>query len=259
MTAKSVGFIGGGRVTNIILGGLKRAGKMPRDVVVSDANEDVLHRLKAKYPEIRVAHNDNGAAAAQNFVFAALHPPALGPCMGEIKDCLKPGAILISLAPKLTAARLTGALGGFNRIVRVIPNAPSIIGEGFNPISFSDSLDRTEREEVIDLMRPLGKCPVVEEGKLEAYAILTAMGPTYLWFQLNELQTIAECCGLSRGEAQAGTSEMAAGAAKTLFGSGMAAEEVMDLIPVKPLGEDEAGIKAAYHARLEGLYAKLRN
>lgn len=259
MTEKSVGFIGGGRVTNIILGGLRRAGKMPRDVVVSDSNPDVLLRLKANYPEIREAHNDNRAAAAREFVFAALHPPAMGPCMDEIKDCLEPGSILISLAPKLTAARLTGALGGFSRIVRVIPNAPSIIGEGFNPIFFSETLAQAEREDVVELIRPLGKCPVVEEGKLEAYAILTAMGPTYLWFQLNELRAIAEGCGLSRGEAQAGTSEMAAGAAKTLFGSGMAAEEVMDLVPLKPLGEDEAGIKAAYHVRLEGLYAKLRN
>ena len=36
MTAKSVGFIGGGRVAHIILGGLKKAGQMPGNVVVSD-------------------------------------------------------------------------------------------------------------------------------------------------------------------------------------------------------------------------------
>jgi hypothetical protein len=39
----------------------------------------------------------------------------------------------------------------------------------------------------------------------------------------------------------------------------MTAEEVMDLIPVKPLGEEEGNIKAAYHAKLEALYAKLKN
>ncbi len=52
---------------------------------------------------------------------------------------------------------------------------------------------------------------------------------------------------------------MVSGAGKTLFGSGLTAEEVIDLIPVKPLGEEEGNIKAAYHARLEGLYAKLKN
>jgi pyrroline-5-carboxylate reductase len=141
----------------------------------------------------------------------------------------------------------------------MIPNAASIIGEGFNPVSFAAALGDSERKEISALLQPLGKCPEVEETKLEAYAILTAMGPTYLWFQLCELQSIAESFGLSHDEAVIGTAAMVAGAGKTLFGSGLTSQEVVDLIPVKPLGEEEANIKAAYHARLEGLYAKLKN
>ena len=259
MTGKTVGFIGGGRVAHIILGGWKKAGQMPAKVVVSDVSLDVLNRLQAGFPEIQVTHNDNKPPASQDLVLLGLHPPAVAGCLGDIKSCLKPGAILISLAPKLTVAKLSGMLDGFDRIVRLIPNAPSIIGEGFNPISFSRALSEAERAEISDLMSALGKCPEVAEDKLEAYAILTAMGPTYLWFQLHELQKIAESFGLSRQEAEAGTFEMVAGAAKTLCGSGLAAEEVMDLIPVKPLGEEEGNIKAVYHARLEALYAKLRN
>ena len=38
MTIKSVGFIGGRRVTRILLGELKRAGQLPSRVVVSDSN-----------------------------------------------------------------------------------------------------------------------------------------------------------------------------------------------------------------------------
>jgi pyrroline-5-carboxylate reductase len=38
MTNRSVGFIGGGRVARILLGGLKRAGQLPDRVVVSDSN-----------------------------------------------------------------------------------------------------------------------------------------------------------------------------------------------------------------------------
>ena len=259
MAEKTVGFVGGGRVARIILGGWEKAGQMPVKVVVSDLSMDVLNRLQARFPMIQIVHNDNKPPASQDLVFAGLHPPALPGCLGEIKACLKPSAILISLAPKLSIAKITGALGGFDHIIRLIPNAPSIIGEGFNPISFSGGLSEAERAEISALMSVLGKCPEVDEDKLEAYAILTAMGPTYLWFQLHELQKIAESFGLSRPEAESGVSEMVAGAGKTLYGSGMTAEEVMDLIPVKPLGEEEGTIKAAYHAKLESLYAKLKN
>ncbi len=259
MTGKTVGFIGGGRVAHIILGGLKKAGQMPANVVVSDVSLDVLNRLQARYPETRTVHNDNRVPASQDLVFAGLHPPALPGCLGEIKACLKPNAVLISLAPKLSIAKLAGALDGFDRIVRLIPNAPSIIGEGFNPLSFSGALSGSEKAEVSAFVSALGKCPEVDEGKLEAYAIVTAMGPTYFWFQLHELQKIAESFGLSRREAETGIFAMVAGTGKSFFESGLAAEAVMDLIPVKPLGDEEGNIKAVYHAKLEALYAKLKN
>jgi pyrroline-5-carboxylate reductase len=108
-------------------------------------------------------------------------------------------------------------------------------------------------------LKALGKCPEVAEGKLEAYAIVTAMGPTYLWFQWQELRNLAESFGMTSEEAERGLAEMVAGAAKTLFESGMAADEVMDLIPVKPLGEEEKIIRAIYKAKLTPLYEKLKS
>jgi len=258
MAGPSVGFVGSGRVAHIILGGLKRAGLMPAQVIASDVDLGVLTRLKARFPEIRIAHNDNREPASQDVVFLGLHPPVLASSLGEIRGCLKPGAIVISLAPKLSRVKLTEGLAGFDRIVRLIPNAASIIGSGYNPISFSPTLTVKEKEEIGSFLSALGQCPEVAEDKLEAYAIVTAMGPTYLWFQLQELRKIGESFGLSQGEAETAVAEMIAGAVKTLFGSGMTAEEVMDLIPVKPLGEEEASIKAMYHAKLEPLFKKLK-
>jgi pyrroline-5-carboxylate reductase len=259
MVGQTVGFVGGGRVARIVLGGLKKAGRMPERIVASDSNPEVLKRLQSGFPDVRTALNNNREAGAQDLVFLGLHPPALAGALAEVRECLKPGAIVISLAPKLTIARISDALGGFDRIVRLIPNAASIIGQGYNPIAFSPTLGAQDREEIKSLTRALGKCPEVAEDKLEAYAVVIAMGPTYLWFQLHELQTLAESFGLTAEEARTGLAEMVEGAVKTLFGSGMPAEEVIDLIPVKPLGEDEAAIKAAYRARLEPLYKKLQS
>ncbi len=258
MHGQTVGFVGAGRVARIILGGFKKAGCMPAKVVASDVNADVLKQLRSAFPEIRTVLNNNREAAAQDLVFLGLHPPALPGSLAEIKDCLRPSAIVISLAPKISISRLTEGLARFNRIVRVIPNAASIIGEGYNPVAFSEALSVQEKEDVRTLLCPLGKCPEVAEDKLEAYAIVTAMGPTYLWFQWNELRSLGELFGLSAAEAETGVAEMVAGAVKTLVGSGMSSAEVMDLIPVKPLGEEELNIKAMYRARLESLYKKLK-
>jgi pyrroline-5-carboxylate reductase len=259
MKVKTVGFVGGGRVARIILGGLKKAGRTPATIIASDTNPDVLNKLQSGFPEVQTVLNNNREAAAQDLVFLGLHPPAIAGCLADIKDCLKPGAILISLAPKLPIAKLTQALGAFNRIVRLIPNAASIIGQGYNPIFFSQALNRQEKEEVHLFLNALGKSPEVAEDKLEAYAIVTAMGPTYLWFQWQELCDMAESFGITSAEAKTGIAEMIAGAANTLFGSGMSPEEVMDLIPVKPLGEEETIIRAMYKSKLRPLYEKLKS
>jgi pyrroline-5-carboxylate reductase len=259
MSAKTVGFIGAGRVARIILGGLQKAGSLPSRVVASDTNPEVLKRLNAIFPFVETALNHNREAAAQDLVFLGLHPPAMVGALGEIKDAMIPSAVLISLAPKLSFSKISEALGGFSRIVRLIPNAASIIGQGYNPIAFAPSLDLQERKKIKTLVSTLGECPEVPEDKLEAYAVIVAMGPTYLWFQFEELRTLAESFGLTPEETHKGLAAMAAGAVKTLFDSGMTAEEVIDLIPVKPLGEDEAAIRAAYRARLEPLYRKLKS
>jgi pyrroline-5-carboxylate reductase len=51
---------------------------------------------------------------------------------------------------------------------------------------------------------------------------------------------------------------MLKGAIETIDESGLSPDEVMDLIPVKPLGEDEAAIRNAYRTKLTGLYQKLK-
>ena len=45
------------------------------------------------------------------------------------------------------------------------------------------------------------------EDKLEAYAILTAMGPTYFWFQWQELLQIGLSFGLDALEIETGLAE----------------------------------------------------
>jgi pyrroline-5-carboxylate reductase len=178
--------------------------------------------------------------------------------LGGIKASLKPSAIFVSLSPKWTIANLSESLGGFSRIVRIIPNAPSIINEGYNPVAFSPSLSKDERKELVKMFKVLGNFPEVAEEKLEAYAIITAMGPTYLWFQLQELKKLGESFGLSSGELDEAIFAMVKGTGKTLCKSGLSSEEVINLIPVKPLAEEEQAIRNIYETRLNGLYQKLK-
>ncbi len=257
MHHKTIGFIGGGRITRIFLEGWQRAQKLPARIVVSDCNTDALAKMKGHWPSVETTSTST-AAAGQDIVFLAVHPPVMAEVCAGIKGSLKPEAIVVSLAPKFSVAKLTELLGGFTRLARVIPNAPSLVNWGFNPIAFGPALTAADKTELTDLLSPLGECPEVAEAMLEGYALLTGMGPTYLWFQLQALREVTAGFGLSDADIGWALRRTVCGAMRTLFESGLTPAEVMDLIPVKPLAEMEAQVSDMYRARLPALYQKIK-
>jgi pyrroline-5-carboxylate reductase len=257
MSNRSIGFIGGGRITRIFLEGWTRAGKLPASITVSDPNTETLTKLKTRFLAITTTP-DNAQAAGGEIVFLAVHPPVMAEVAAGIKDSVKPGALVVSLAPKFTFAKLTELLGGFARLVRVIPNAPSVVNFGFNPMAFGPGLSAADKAEITGLLSPLGEYPEVKEEKLEAYAVLTAMAPTFFWFQLQALREVVAGFGLSEAEIAPAMKRMVCGAARTLLESGLTPAEVIDLIPVKPLGEMEPQVSEMYRTRLPAIYQKIK-
>jgi pyrroline-5-carboxylate reductase len=256
MQSRTIGFVGGGRITAIFLEALGGRGLALERVTVSDSNAEVPARLKGRFPAITTTA-DNAAAASRERVFLALHPPALKAALPALATCVRQDAVVVSLAPVLTLARLSELLGGFARLARVLPNAPSIARAGWNPVVFGEALSAEARAEIEALLDGLGAHPVVPEPTLEAYALLAAMGPTYFWFQWQALRELALSFGLSAEAADCALRAMLDGAIRTLFDTGLTPEQVMDLVPVKPLADAEPQILRAYRDALPSLYAKL--
>jgi pyrroline-5-carboxylate reductase len=150
------------------------------------------------------------------------------------------------------------AVIGNGNIARVNPSAPGVIRQGLNPVAFAEGMGEGKKAEVLELLGLLGKAFIVPESKIEAYAVISAMGSTYFWFQLKQLHQLALTFGMEEGEAGEVITEMLSGTANTLFNSGLPAEEVMDLVPVRPLGDYEEVIKSYYSEKLNAIYAKIK-
>jgi pyrroline-5-carboxylate reductase len=254
MNSKSLGFIGGGRITRILLQAFKNKNIGFKKIVVFDTNSKTTGKLKALFPQIEIATVEQ--CSSQDVVFIALHPPAVMETLDKIAPYVSNKSIVISLAPKVKIAGITGKLKT-KKIIRAIPNATSVINIGHNPVSFSGDVSPSEKSEMLELLSILGKTFEVPEQKLEAYAVVSAMAPTYFWFQWKKLCDIGEEIGLDKEEARQTVYETMIAAANTLFKSGITYEDVFDLIPVKPIGEHEKEIEDIFDQKLKGLYGKL--
>ncbi len=253
---QSIGFIGGGRITKILLQAFRNRNAEFKNVVVVDPNNEVLTRLKTSFPFIQT---ENGAtAAAQDIVFISLHPPVIMDTLESLKGNFGNDAVVISLAPKINLAKLSSKLPQVKKIVRLIPNATSFINEGYNPVCFAPGLAESDKKDILQLLELCGKTFEVSEEKLESYAIMSAMLPTYFWFQWNKLGDIGQKVGLSEQESKDSIKETIIASLNLLYKSGLKPEEVVDLIPVKPIGEHEPQINEIYQSKLIGLFEKIK-
>jgi pyrroline-5-carboxylate reductase len=256
METKSLGFIGGGRITKIFLQAFANKNEKFHSILVYDTNTEVLNALKHQFPQIEIAENLH-QAAKQTILFLALHPPVIIETLDRISEIVSNDTMVISLAPKITIEKIASKLKTAN-IARMIPNATSYINEGYNPVTFSAGFIGKEKSAALEILNLLGNTFEVAENKLEAYALLSAMLPTYFWFQWEELSQIGTQIGLTDQESKASVHQTLLAAINLMFNSKLSPEQVMDLIPVKPIGEHQAQISEIYQTKLMGLYSKIK-
>ena len=226
---KTIGFIGGGRITRILLQGFKTANVSFEKIHVFETNEMVINALKADYPQIQSSSTDTTMAA-----------------------------LVVSFAPKITIDKMKSVLPNIPNLARMNPNAGTYVNKGYNPVTFATNADKTIVNGFIEVFGKVGKVPIVPENQIEAYAVISAMGHTYFWYQLQQLKELGQSYGLSEKEAQETISAMLWGTSETLFNSGLTYEKVVDLVPVKPMAEHENEVKEFYKTNLNGIYQKIK-
>jgi pyrroline-5-carboxylate reductase len=251
---KSIGFIGAGRITNIFLHAFKNKNISLRNVKVFDINPATSEALQKKFQDIQIA--ELSQVAGQDIVFIALHPPVIGETLEKVKAEVKKDAAVISLAPKISISKISAVLDNTN-IARLIPNATSVINEGYNPVCFHPKFKG--KPEIMNLLSILGKTFETEETKMEGYAITSAMLPTYFWYQWYEMLAVAQQIGLTENESRETIEQTLLAAIHTAFSPELTSGEVLDLIPVKPMGEYEEEMKLRYQQKLNDLYQKIKS
>ncbi|HPR59233.1 MAG TPA: NAD(P)-binding domain-containing protein [Bacteroidales bacterium] len=255
MKTTPLGFIGGGRITRIILQAFANKNRTFEKVLVYDIHAEVLEKLKKQFPKVQLASLEE--AASQSTVFLALHPPVIMETLEKMETRISDETCVISLAPKISIKQIQSILKSKNT-ARMIPSATSFINQGYNPITFSQDFIKSEKVELLGMLSNLGENIEVPEAQLEAYALISAMLPTYFWFQWKELISLGSQMGLTPHESSKALVKTLEGAINLMFKSKIGYEDLTDLIPVKPIGEDETTIREIYQTKLIGLFEKIK-
>jgi len=260
---KKLAFIGGGNMAEALARGLI-AGKVFRlaDLIVADVDPARRRKLGRALKIETTADNLQAVRAARAILFA-VKPQNIDDVLGEIRAAIalggKPPArarpagapvpiapqarLFISIAAGVTIARFSAALGADARVIRVMPNAPAMVGQGMAALTRSPGASRADLSFALRIFRAVGDAIALDdEALLDAVTALSGSGPAYVYLFVKALADGGVAEGLEPALATRMALQTLRGAVETMSKSKLDAAELIRIV-ASPGGTTEAALR----------------
>jgi pyrroline-5-carboxylate reductase len=194
--SKTVAILGAGVMGSTLLSGLIRSGRDAADLVITGRNVERVEELASRYG-VRWMSNADAARAADTLVLV-VKPQDMAGLLAEIRGCVRPGALVVSLAAGITTGFLEERLPAGTAVVRVMPNTPALVDEGMAAISPGQHCDEVHLNEAEELLRSCGKVLRIAEKHLDAVTAISGSGPAYIFYVVEAMIEAGVLLGMPR-------------------------------------------------------------
>ncbi|MCG2585377.1 pyrroline-5-carboxylate reductase [Massilia sp. TS11] len=196
----SIAFIGGGNMATALIAGLAATGQA---IHVVDPNAEALARLAARYG-VSTASAIDAQVSAASVVVLAVKPQQMKAVAAALQPALGAGALVLSIAAGIRAADLSRWLGGWDAIVRTMPNTPALIGKGITGMFALDGVSAAQRAQADAILRAVGRTVWLDsEAQIDPVTAVSGSGPAYVFYFIEALQQAAEELGLTPEQGRA--------------------------------------------------------
>jgi len=196
----NITFIGGGNMASAMIGGLVRK-RWPRKAIrVVEVAQGARERL-ARDLKVKVGATIDAAAAKCDCLVLAVKPQQVR----EVARMLKPllaRQLVVSIAAGVRVKDLARWLGGYERIVRVMPNTPALALAGISGLFATRGVNAAGRGVAEKILGAVGTTLWLErEDDLDAITAVSGSGPAYVFYFIEALERAARELGLSAADA----------------------------------------------------------
>jgi pyrroline-5-carboxylate reductase len=240
-----IAIIGAGRMGGAILERLLEIGFTSKDnIIACDINENRLIELKQRFG-INVSKDNKDGAKFGDIIIIAVMPKQMKEILEEIKPYVK-SKIIVSVVGLVTTNFIENILGNNISVVRVMPNIPSLIGSGFNLVTFGKFIKAEERKQIEKMLSYLGEYREIDEDKMELYTIICAAGPTYFFPFIDVLINFGVENGLDEKLVREAIALTLKGTADMVLKVPKPIEELKNMIGLQPLKPKEEELKKIF-------------
>ncbi|WP_394245279.1 pyrroline-5-carboxylate reductase [Vibrio astriarenae] len=214
MEHKHIAFIGAGNMARSIIAGLKASGYPSNLITATAPSQSTRDALTSEFGVNTTVDNEQAAKLADVIVLAV--KPQMMALVGEgLKEINWSNKLVISIAAGINCQRLEEMLGSKLNLVRVMPNTPSLVGEGMSGLYAPESVIQTDRDFAHQLMQAVGEvCWVEQESGINNIIAAAGSSPAYFFLFMEAMQKEAIDQGFSAETARLLVQQSALGAAK---------------------------------------------
>ncbi|TVY02357.1 pyrroline-5-carboxylate reductase [Cohnella terricola] len=238
-------FYGAGSMAEAILRGLVEASLTDSKniAVMNRQNAERLLELERSYGVIPASTDElkHEALSASDVIVLSMKPKDAAAAIKALAPLLRPEQLIVSVIAGLSISTIHQLLGRGQPVVRTMPNTSSTIGLGATGISYSESVNASQRELALAMFGAIGLTAVVEEPLIEAVNGVSGSGPAYVYYLMEAMIESGIQLGLTPEAAKDLTVQTVRGAAEMVFATGENPAELRRKV-TSPNGTTEAAI-----------------
>ncbi len=201
--ASSIVFLGGGRLTAALVGGLRES-CYTGQIIVHDRHPEKLAALAKRYG-VRTETRLLPAAASAPILFIAVRPAGVLELLGRLRPlaaeaALHPRKMVVSLAAGVPLSSIRAALGPKFPIARAMPSPICTGGRGLTALAFPPRMTNAQRSSIRAVFKCLGTVTEIPEAHMDAFT--AAYSVSHGYHALDALASAAQHFGLPGGLAR---------------------------------------------------------
>ena len=242
---KKIGFIGGGNMAEAIIKGLVSS-RDAKNIFVSEPSKSKCNLLQKEY-KIKIALDNHDLAKKCDVLIFAVKPQILKDVVAGVRSEVTSDKLVLSVAAGVSIASIDGALCGREnkkfKVIRTMPNTPSLVQEGMTAIASGRHVSKEDRKIAHQVFEAVGQTVDVNEDQIDAVTGLSGSGPAYIFMIIEALSDAGVKMGLSRDVSNVLTIQTVLGAATLARDSEKHPGQLKDMV-TSPAGTTIAGLHA---------------
>jgi pyrroline-5-carboxylate reductase len=214
---QNVGFIGCGKMAQAMIEGLINSKLVgPGAIMASAVTDETLRSVSEKY-DILVSKKNIEVAQHADLLILAIKPNIHATVLNEIAEVIDDQKVVITIAAGISLEYLESFFRTNRKIVRAMPNTPSLVGEGMSVICHNQQVNKEDLEKVLLLFNSFGKTEVIAEGLMDAIPAISGSSPAYVYMFIEALADGGVRQGIPRKQAYKLAAQAVLGAAKMVL------------------------------------------